>query len=190
MVGEDSLMRKTVESLSEQLCKYATSGGYLQPSHRARYTCEMNITQYGEEESRRDSVKDLLNLGLTAHLESDAAPQLPHDRMSAVKFQHENMSAAVTNGRHSSTHSRVVSRGVSAAPSLLASRMGSRMGSRCNSMSSLYEVDGPLPDTIGQIQAVTEQQEAVISYYYTGEDNQVSQAPHSHSHAENLSRSN
>ena len=67
--------------------------------------------------------------------------------------------------------SRVVSRGVSAAPSLL----GSRMGSRCDSMSSLYEVDGPLPDTIGQIQAVTEQQEAVISYYYTGEDNQVSQ---------------
>ena len=164
-------MRKTVESLSEQLCKYATSGGYLQPSHRARYTCEMNITQYGEEESRRDSVKDILNLGLTAHLECEAAPQLPHDRMSAVKFQHENMSAAVTNGRQSSssTHSRVVSRGVSAAPSLL----GSRMGSRCNSMSSLYEVDGPLPDTIGQIQAVTEQQEAVISYYYTGEDNQV-----------------
>ena len=65
VIGEDSLMRKTVESLSEQLCKYATSGGYLQPSHRARYTCEMNITQYGEEESRRDSVKDILNLGLT-----------------------------------------------------------------------------------------------------------------------------
>jgi len=170
VIGEDSLMRKTVESLSEQLCKYATSGGYLQPSHRARYTCEMNITQYGEEESRRDSVKDILNLGLTAHLESEAAPQLPHDRMSAVKFQHENMSAAVRDGRQSSSnHSRVVSRGVSAAPSLL----GSRMGSRCNSMSSLYEVDGPLPDTIGQIQAVTEQQEAVISYYYTGEDNQV-----------------
>ena len=164
-------MRKTVESLSEQLCKYATNGGYLQPSHRARYTCEMNITQYGEEEYRRDSVKDILNLGLTAHMECEAAPQLPHDRVSAVKFQHENMSAAVTNGRQSSssTHSRVVSRGVSAAPSLL----GSRMGSRCNSMSSLYEVDGPLPDTIGQIQAVTEQQEAVISYYYTGEDNQV-----------------
>ena len=187
MIGEDSLMRKTVESLSEQLCKYATNGGYLQPSHRARYTCEMNITQYGEEESRRDSVKDILNLGLTAHLESEAAPQLPHDRMSAVKFQHENMSAAVRDGRQSSSnHSRVVSRGVSAAPSLL----GSRMGSRCNSMSSLYEVDGPLPDTIGQIQAVTEQQEAVISYYYTGEDNQVGQTEISPSHTNNVPRSN
>ena len=157
-------MRKTVESLSEQLCKYATSGGYLQTSHRARYTCEMNITQYGEEESRRDSVKDILNLGLTAHMECDAAPQMPQDRMSAVKFQHENMSAAVT-----SSQSRVVSRAVSTAPSLLASRMGSR----CNSMSSLYELDGPLPDTIGQIQQVTEQQEAVMSYFYTGDDNQV-----------------
>ena len=100
-------------------------------------------------------------------MECDAAPQLPHDRMSAVKFQHENMSAAVSSG----IQSRVVSRGVSAAPSLL----GSRMGSRCNSMSSLYELDGPLPDTIGQIQQVTEQQEAVMSYYYTGDDNQVTE---------------
>jgi len=164
VVGSDSLMRKTVESLSEQLCKYATSGGYLQTSHRARYTCEMNITQYGEEESRRDSVKDILNLGLTAHMECDAAPQMPHDRVSAVKFQHENMSAAV-----SSSQSRVVSRAVSTA----TSQLGSRMGSRCGSVSSLYEVDGPLPDTIGQIQQMTEKQESVMSYYYTGNDNQV-----------------
>jgi len=169
VIGEDSLMRRTVENLSEQLFRYATTGGFLQTNHRAKYTCEMNITQYGEEESRRDSVKDILNLGLTAHMECDAAPQMPHDRMSAVKFQHENMSAAVSSGVQSSGQSRVVSRGVSTAPSLL----GSRMGSRCNSMSSLYELDGPLPDTIGQIQQVTEQQEAVMSYYYTGEDNQV-----------------
>ena len=40
-------------------------------------------------------------------------------------------------------------------------------------MSSLYEYEGPLPDTIGQIQQVTEQQEAVISFFYTGEDNKV-----------------
>ena len=153
-----------MESLSEQLCKYATSGGYLQTSHRARYTCEMNIPQYGEEESRRDSVKDILNLGLTAHMECDAAPQMPHDRVSAVKFQHENMSAAV-----SSSQSRVVSRAVSTA----TSQLGSRMGSRCGSVSSLYEVDGPLPDTIGQIQQMTEKQESVMSYYYTGNDNQV-----------------
>ena len=62
----------------------------------ARYTCEFNITQYGEDsmtdltqysekvkidlilstitlstvQERRESVKDILNLGFTAHLES------------------------------------------------------------------------------------------------------------------------
>ena len=45
-------------------------------------------------------------------------------------------------------------------------------------MSSLYEVDGPLPDTIGQIQQVTENQEAVMSFYYTGDDNQVKKYLH------------
>ena len=41
-------MMKTVNSLIEQLYSYATNGGYLKPSHRAKYTCEFNITQYGD----------------------------------------------------------------------------------------------------------------------------------------------
>ena len=40
-------------------------------------------------------------------------------------------------------------------------------------MTSLYDVDGPLPDTMEQIQQVTESQEAVMSFFYTDQDNQV-----------------
>ena len=52
-------------------------------------------------------------------------------------------------------------------------------GSRHGSMSSLLDLEGggggggALPDTIGQIQAMTEQQEAVMSFYYTDTDNQL-----------------
>ena len=40
-------------------------------------------------------------------------------------------------------------------------------------MTSLYDPDGALPDTLGQIQQVTESQEAVMSFFYTDQDNQV-----------------
>ena len=40
-------------------------------------------------------------------------------------------------------------------------------------MTSLYDPDGALPDTLGQIQHVTESQEAVMSFFYTDQDNQV-----------------
>ena len=39
-------------------------------------------------------------------------------------------------------------------------------------MTSLYDPDGSLPDTLGQIQQVTESQEAVMSFFYTDQDNQ------------------
>ena len=53
----------------------------------------MNITQYGEldgdyeitEANRRESIKDILNLGFTAHLESSSVPHLPTDRASAIR---------------------------------------------------------------------------------------------------------
>ena len=61
--------------------------------------------------------------------------------------------------------SRIASRVVSTA--------ASRLGTRSNSMTSLHDLDGPLPDTIEQIQHVTENQEAVMSFFYTDEDNQV-----------------
>ena len=60
-----------------------------------RYTCEFNITQYGSDDDddlmsrreslRRDSVRDILNLGCTAHMESEVQPQLPSDRASAIR---------------------------------------------------------------------------------------------------------
>jgi len=184
ILAPESMIRRSLESLIEQLYCYATNGGYLKTSsHMAKYSCEMNITQYGEidigeidqtdVESRRDSIRDILNLGFTAHMETSNAPELPRDRAGVIRFQHENMAAAVNSATqstvhssvHSAVHSKVHSRAVSTAASL--------MGSRSGSMSSLYEYEGPLPDTIGQIQQVTEQQEAVISFFYTGEDNKV-----------------
>ena len=70
-----------------------------------RYTCEFNITQYGDdsmtdlvensEKQREESVTDILNLSLIAHLESDTAPNLPGSQEAAKKFQKENLTAAV-----------------------------------------------------------------------------------------------
>ena len=46
---------------------------------------------------------------------------------------------------------------------------------RTNSMSSLHNVDGELPETLGSIKSVTDSQEAVMSFYYTDAANQVHQ---------------
>jgi len=178
-LGEGSVCRKAVEGLIEQLYKYVAQGGYLiSPKHHtARYTCEFNITQYGEDSmtdlntysklERAESVKDILNLGFTAQLESEVAPQLPQELNGALKFQQENMAAAVTS------QSRLNSVVNSRMPSRVMSRATSRLGTRNNSMNSLYDLDGSLPDTLGQIQHVTENQEAVMSFFYTDDDNQV-----------------
>jgi hypothetical protein len=138
-------------------------------------------------------VKDILNLGFTAHLESKArltnviskltihpqvSPDLPHSQEEALRFQEENLAAAVAGV----SQSRMQSRRGSLAPSRLASmavsraqsRMGSRMGSRSNSMNSLHNIDGELPEALDTIKAVTETQEAVMSFYYTDASNQVS----------------
>ena len=52
-----------------------------------------DLTLYSDEE-RRTSVKDILNLGIVAHLEGDMA-DLPSSQDSAIQFQSENLSAAV-----------------------------------------------------------------------------------------------
>ena len=44
---------------------------------------------------------------------------------------------------------------------------------RTNSMSSVHNVDGELPETLGSIKSVTDSQEAVMSFYYTDAANQV-----------------
>merc|ERR1719394_63724 len=115
-----------------------------------------DLTQYSEKE-RRESVKDILNLGFTAHLESKVSPELPMTQEEAMRFQEENLAAAVVGVSQSKRSSRVQSRRGSLAPSRLASvaasrvqsRVGSRMGSRTNSMSSVHNVDGELPETLG-----------------------------------------
>ena len=90
------------------------------------------------------------------------------------RFQHQNMAAAVSSAVQSKAHSMVNSNMASKVGSRVISTATSLMGSRCDSMSSLVtDTDGPLPGTIEQIQAVTEHQEAVMSFYYTGEDNQL-----------------
>ena len=47
------------------------------------------------EKQREESVTDILNLSLIAHLESDTAPNLPGSQEAAKKFQKENLTAAV-----------------------------------------------------------------------------------------------
>lgn len=40
-------------------------------------------------------------------------------------------------------------------------------------MASLHNIDGELPETLENIKAVTESQDAVMSFYYTDSSNQV-----------------
>ena len=49
---------------------------------------------------------------------------------------------------------------------------------RTNSMSSVHNVDGELPETLGSIKSVTDSQEAVMSFYYTDAANQVGVSTH------------
>ena len=53
-----------------------------------------DLAKYSDQE-RRDSVKDILNLGLIARLESDTPPNLPGSQEAAKRFQKENLTAAV-----------------------------------------------------------------------------------------------
>ena len=89
------------------LCHYdARFINWLTHLNDSRYTCELNITQYGEDsmedltkysqQEGKESVKDILNLGFTAHLESDVAPHLPQDQADAIRFQKQNLAAAVS----------------------------------------------------------------------------------------------
>ena len=52
-----------------------------------------DLNTYSKQE-RKDSVKDILNLGFTAQFESEVAPQLPQELSGALRFQQENMAAA------------------------------------------------------------------------------------------------
>ena len=79
----------------------------------------------------------------------------------------------VQSRRGSLAPSRLASMAVSRATSRVGSRVGSRMGSRTNSMNSLHNIDGELPETLGNIKTVTENQEAVMSFFYTDASNQV-----------------
>ena len=54
-----------------------------------------DLAKYSDQE-RRESVKDILNLELVAHLESITPPNLPGSQEAAKKFQKENLTAAVS----------------------------------------------------------------------------------------------
>ena len=54
-----------------------------------------DLHMYSKQE-RKDSVKDILNLGFTAQFESEVAPKLPNELSGALRFQQENMAAAVS----------------------------------------------------------------------------------------------
>ena len=61
----------------------------------------------------------------------------------------------------------------SAVPSRVGSCGVSRMGSRVNSEDSLCELGGKLPGTIEQIKHVTDNQEAVMAFYYRDSPTEV-----------------
>ena len=125
-----------------------------------------DLAKYSEQE-RKDTVKDILNLGLIAHLESDTPPNLPGSQEAAKKFQKENLAATVFS------HSGATSLVGSAVSSRVGSCAVSRMGSRVNSEENLCEVRGKLPGTIEQIKQVTDNQEAVMAFYYKDSSKQV-----------------
>eukprot|EP00092_Neocalanus_flemingeri_P107952 GFUD01138576.1.p1 GENE.GFUD01138576.1~~GFUD01138576.1.p1 ORF type:complete len:489 (-),score=97.48 GFUD01138576.1:226-1692(-) len=141
-------------------------------SHFARYTCEFNITQYGEDSDdlvkyidgeRRESVKDILNLGFVAQLEGGTS-SLPLSHEAAIKFQNENLSAAI------SSSSRIQSRRASViSPSL--SRAASRMGSRSNTSTNLFELEEV--STFDNLKEVTDTKDAVMSFFYKDSSSQV-----------------
>jgi len=168
-----------VGNLLDQACALAVGPAYLPgQSFLAKYTCVFNITQYGEdsmtdlakygEDERRESVKDILNIGLVAHLEAEDSQKMPSTHEAARQFNKENLSAAVV--------SRVSSCVGSLAPSRrgsVISRAVSRMGSRINSSDSLCDLGQELPGTIDQMKQLTENQEALMSFYYNDSKSQV-----------------
>ena len=175
----------------------------------------MDLINCSSDQERRESVKGILNLGFTAHLESkvtlyhlvlfppllaQTAPDLPKTQEEAMRFQEENLAAAVVGASRMASRvgSLAPSRRGSLLPSMavsrVQSRVGSRMGSRLiveslksgcssmllrtNSMNSLHNIDGELPETLDAIKNVTETQEAVMSFYYTDSENQVAAKHH------------
>jgi len=173
-VSHDLKLKNAVEKLIEHFCAYMTNNGYFikhHAAHLAKYTCEFNITQYGDEEEieptgHSEAVKDLFSMELTAELETSDIVDLPHNQVEAIKFQNENLTAAVVSG--SRMHSRVTSRATSRA----SSRAVSRMASRRSSFSSLAGLDEASP-VLDHIRQVTQYQESLFAFYYTDEDNQM-----------------
>merc|ERR1719468_1072708 len=173
-VSHDLKLKNAVEKLIEHFCAYMTNNGYFikhHAAHLAKYTCEFNITQYGDEEEieptgHSDAVKDLFSMELTAELETSDIVDLPHNQVEAIKFQNENLTAAVVSG--SRMHSRVTSRATSRA----SSRAVSRMASRRSSFSSLAGLDEASP-VLDHIRQMTQYQESLFAFYYTDEDNQM-----------------
>ncbi|XP_023342586.1 patatin-like phospholipase domain-containing protein 2 [Eurytemora carolleeae] len=192
-LAHDLKLYGAAENLIEQFCTYMTSSGYIYkpPHHHARFTCEFNITQYGDEDEvdlatekeicRKESIKEMLSLELTAELEYIDLPHsqiididLPHSQEEALRFQNENFNAAInsTSTAHSRCVSRVTSRGPSRVPSRSVSRAVSRMGSRSSSISNLTDLDDDSP-ALEHIRYVKQYQNAVMAFYYTDADNQV-----------------
>ena len=52
------------------------------------------LSKYSDQ-VRRESVKEMLNLGLVAQMESVTHPSLPHSPEAAKKFQKENLTSTV-----------------------------------------------------------------------------------------------
>ena len=111
-------------------------------------------------------MKDILNLEMVTrlHVDPDTCPALPVSQEEAVKFQRENLTTAVfNNSSHVSTPNTLTPR---ASPP--TTTRGSRSVSRVSSNDSLCRLG-----TMEQVRNVTDNQKAVMSFFYTHPDKEV-----------------
>ena len=112
-----------------------------------------------------DTVKDILNLEMVTrlHVDPDTSPSLPVCQEDAVRFQRENLTTAVFNNSHMSSPNTLTPR---ASPP--TTTRGSRSVSRVSSNDSLCRLG-----TMEQVRNVTDNQKAVMSFFYTHPDKEV-----------------
>jgi len=186
----NKMLEVVIAKLQEYVSEYAPGVyPFTTMSYSNKYTCEANITEYGVEETPYGSLsklytsRDCLNVEFQSNLRSDSLQKLPKSQAEARLFQKRNFNTAVNSPRHSCAvsrgpASRAQSTFVSRAGSRGTSRIPSRMGTRTNSMDSLlpdsgFESDLSQDLALQQISKMTENQDAVMSFFYTDEDNQV-----------------
>jgi len=164
------ILSKSMACILEKILYFFHDPTLSAEFHHARYICDINITQYGEESvtdfsnyadfESTDNVKDIFNLELVTDLQAESSPILPENLAAAIKFQKDNLSAAVASE--------------SGAPTRANSTRGSRSVSRVNSNDNLNLLTSSgVSGTMEKIKQVTDSQSAVMSFFFTDQEKEV-----------------